>query len=38
MELVGLKHKPTFRKNYLDPALELGLIEMIIPDKPKSRN
>lgn len=32
MELVGLKHRPTFRDNYLLPALELGYIEMTIPD------
>ena len=32
MELLGLKHRPTFRDNYLLPALELGYIEMTIPD------
>lgn len=36
IELLGLKHRPTFRDNYLLPALELGLIEMTIPDRPKS--
>ncbi len=36
MELLGLKHRPTFRDNYLLPALELGLIEMTVPDKPNS--
>lgn len=36
MELLELKHRPTFRKNYLLPALELGLIEMTVPDKPNS--
>lgn len=35
---LGLKHKPTFRKNYLNPALEKSLIERTIPDKPKSKN
>lgn len=37
MELMGLTHKPTFRKNYLNPALEQGLIEMTIPEQPKNR-
>ncbi len=36
MELLGLSHRPTFRKNYLHPALEVGLIEMTMPDSPKS--
>ena len=35
---LGLSHKPTFRKNYLNPALEQNLIERTIPDKPNSRN
>ena len=38
MERLGLSHRPTFRKNYLNPALELNLIERTIPDKPNSRN
>lgn len=38
MERLGLSHRPTFRKNYLVPALEQGIIEMTIPEKPKSRN
>jgi Fic family protein len=38
MELLELKHRPTFRKNYLHPALEKGLIEMTLPDLPNSRN
>ena len=35
MRRLNLSHKPTFRKNYLLPALNLQLIEMTIPDKPK---
>lgn len=38
MEKLGLKSKETLRKNYLDPALELGLVRMTIPEKPRSRN
>ncbi len=34
---LGLKHRATFRNNYLHPALEQGLIEMTIPEKPSSR-
>ncbi len=36
MELLGLKHRPTFRDNYLLPAIERGYIIMTIPDKPNS--
>jgi Fic family protein len=36
MRRLGLSHKPTFRNNYLNPALELGLIEMSAPDSPRS--
>lgn len=38
MERLGLSHRPTFRKNYLMPALEQGLVERTIPEKPSSRN
>ena len=38
MERLGLKSKETLRKNYLHPAIELGLIRMTVPDKPNSRN
>ncbi|MBN1321757.1 MAG: hypothetical protein JXA87_13065 [Thermoleophilia bacterium] len=34
---MGIKHRPTFRANYTHPALEQGLIEPTIPDKPTSR-
>jgi predicted HTH transcriptional regulator len=36
-ECLGLKHRPTFRENYLRPALEQSLIEPTIPEKPSSR-
>ena len=35
---LGLKNDEHFRKAYLLPALQAGLIEMTIPDKPRSRN
>lgn len=38
MKRLGLSHRPTFRKNYLTPALKKGLIERTIPDKPNSKN
>lgn len=38
MEKMGLKSKEGFRRNYLRPAIEMGLIHMTIPDKPSSRN
>ena len=38
MKKLNLVHKPTFRKNYLNPALEAKLIERTIPDKPNSKN
>ena len=34
---LGLKHEDHFRKVYLLPSLQMGLIQMTIPDKPKSR-
>ncbi len=36
MVKVGLSHKPTFRKNYLLPALKQGVIKMSHPDTPNS--
>ena len=38
MEHLGLRSKETLRKNYLNPAIELGLIRMTLPDKPNSKN
>ena len=35
MEKLELKSKEGFRRNYLRPAIEMNLIHMTIPDKPK---
>lgn len=37
MEILELKHKPTFRKNYLEPAIKNGWVEMTIPEAPRSK-
>jgi len=34
--ILGIKHRPTFRDNYLHPAVDAELIEMTIPEKPSS--
>jgi ATP-dependent DNA helicase RecG len=36
MGLVGLKDRKHFAEAYLQPALDAGLLEMTIPDKPQS--
>ncbi len=35
--LLGIKHRGTFRDNYIHPALSMGLIVQTIPEKPNSR-
>ncbi len=35
--LLGLSDRKSFRERYLHPALQAGLIEMTLPDKPNSR-
>lgn len=36
-QALGLRHQDHFREAYLQPALQAGLIEMTVPDKPRSR-
>jgi hypothetical protein len=35
-EAIGLRDDEHFRRAYLIPALEAGLIEMTIPERPRS--
>ena len=37
MEKLSLKHRVNFYENHLRPVIELGIMEMTIPDKPNSR-
>ncbi|WP_419649736.1 Fic family protein [Thiolapillus sp.] len=37
MTALGLSDRKSFRERYLQPALQAGMIEMTIPDKPNSR-
>ena len=37
-DAMGLRNAEHFRKSYINPALELEVIEMTIPDKPRSSN
>lgn len=38
MERLGIKSKETLRANYLNPAIENGLVKLAMPDKPTSKN
>lgn len=38
MKKLNLKSREGFRRNYLTPAIEAGLIELSIPEKPTSKN
>ncbi|MEG2562174.1 MAG: Fic family protein [Clostridia bacterium] len=38
MEKLGIKSKETFRKNYMSPAIEAGVVALEFPDKPTSKN
>ena len=37
MGFLGMKHRPTFMKNVLNPLMGAGLLKRTIPDKPRSR-
>lgn len=38
MQKLGLRSRETFRRHYLHPALQKGLVTMTLPDKPNSKN
>ena len=38
LKVMAIKDRKHFRISILNPALKLGLLEMTIPDKPKSPN
>lgn len=38
MDELNLKSRETFRKNYMNPAIEMGAVKMTLPDKPNSKN
>jgi hypothetical protein len=35
--IIGIKHRETFQRNYLDRLLSEHWLERTIPDKPRSR-
>lgn len=35
--MIGVRHRETFQRNYLDPLLHEGLLVRTIPNKPTSR-
>ena len=38
MDRLGIKSKETLRASYLNPAINNGLIRLMLPDKPTSKN
>lgn len=34
MERIGLKHRPTFLTNYINPAITAGFIRILYPESP----
>ena len=35
MEAIGLKHRPTFLENYLNPSIANGYVHLLYPDSPR---
>ncbi|MBI9009752.1 MAG: Fic family protein [Tenericutes bacterium] len=38
LDLLEMKSRVSFKKNYLDPAINTGLVQMTLPETPSSRN
>ena len=38
LDALGMTHREHFRSAYLKPALDAGVVEMTLPDKPNSSN
>lgn len=38
MHFVGYKNRTRFRRDYIKPMVERGILRMTIPDKPSSKN
>ena len=38
MQYIGYKNRTRFRRDYIKPLVEKGILRMTIPDKPTSRN
>lgn len=37
-DLLNITHREYFRTQYLNPAIEMGIVQMTIPGKPTSGN
>ena len=38
MNYIGYKNRTRFRRDYIKPLVEKGILKMTIPDKPTSKN
>ena len=38
MEYLGYKNRTRFRRDHIQPLVQIGKLKMTIPDKPTSRN
>lgn len=37
MEVIGLKYRPTFLENFINPAISDGYVRMLYPQSPRHR-